>query len=72
MKLDDEGLERKISAIRRAIEVNQPDPEDALDVLAKLGGFDIAGMVGLYLGGALYRVPIVVDGFISAAAAKIT
>jgi nicotinate-nucleotide--dimethylbenzimidazole phosphoribosyltransferase len=69
--LDDEGLERKISAIRRAIEVNQPDPEDALDVLAKLGGFDIAGLCGVFLGGALYGVPVLIDGFISATAALV-
>lgn len=67
--LSDEGLERKRRAIERAIRVNRPDPRDPLDVLAKLGGFDIAGMVGLFLGGALYRVPIVIDGLISAVAA---
>ena len=67
--LDEAGLRRKIAAIETAIAVNKPDPADALDVLAKLGGFDLAGMVGIYLGGALYRVPVVVDGFISATAA---
>lgn len=69
--LSDAGLNRKVHAIKRGIEVNQPDPNDALDVLAKLGGFDIAGMAGLFLGGALYRVPIMVDGFISALAALV-
>lgn len=69
--LSDEGLKRKISVIEKAIEVNRPDSEDALDVLAKLGGFDIAGMVGAFLGGAIYRVPIIIDGFISAVAALI-
>ena len=69
--LSDEGLDRKITAIRRAIEVNRPDPEDALDVLAKLGGFDIAGLCGVFLGGALYGVPILIDGFISAVAALV-
>lgn len=63
------ALESKKAVIRRAIEVNAPDPGDALDVLSKLGGLDIAGMCGLYLGGALYRVPVLVDGFISAVAA---
>ena len=63
--LSDEGLERKVSAIKRAIAVNGPDSHDALDVLAKLGGFDIAGLVGLFVGGAVHRVPIVIDGFIS-------
>lgn len=69
--LSDEGLERKRAAIRQAIAVNRPAPDDPLDALAKLGGFDIAGMAGLFLGGALYRVPILVDGLISAPAALI-
>lgn len=67
--LSDEGLERKRRAIARAIAVNRPDAGDPLDVLAKLGGFDIAGMTGAFLGGALYHVPVVMDGFISAVAA---
>ena len=67
--LSDEGLERKRAALRRAIKVNQPDPSDALQVLAKLGGFDLAGMAGLYIGAALCRMPIVIDGFPSSAAA---
>lgn len=67
--LDEAGLSRKIAAIETAIAVNRPDPNDPIDVLAKLGGFDIAGMVGVYLGGALNRMPIIVDGFISATAA---
>ncbi|MBR4157975.1 MAG: nicotinate-nucleotide--dimethylbenzimidazole phosphoribosyltransferase [Oscillospiraceae bacterium] len=69
--LSDEGLQRKISAIRRAIEVNRPECGDALDVLAKLGGFDIAGMTGIFLGGALCGVPVVIDGLISSVAALI-
>lgn len=69
--LSDAGLRRKCDAITRAIAVNRPDPVDALDVLAKLGGFDIAGMVGLFLGGAIYRVPILVDGLISSISALI-
>ena len=69
--LDEAGLQRKISAVERAIAVNQPDANDPVDVLAKLGGFDIAGMVGVFLGGALYGVPIIVDGFISATAALV-
>lgn len=69
--LSDEGLVRKQRAIRRALEVNAPDASDPLDVLAKLGGFDIAGMTGIFLGGALYRVPIVIDGLISSVAALI-
>lgn len=67
--LSTEGLTRKISAIHRAIERNRPDPADAVDVLAKVGGFDIAGLTGLFLGGAIHRIPIVIDGFISAVAA---
>ena len=69
--LSDEGLARKINAIKKGIEVNEPNPDDALDVLAKLGGFDIAGMAGIFLGGALYKVPIVIDGFISALSALV-
>ena len=60
---------RKLGAIHQAIQINQPDPRDPVDVLSKIGGFDIAGMVGAFLGGAVYRVPVVMDGFISAAAA---
>jgi len=67
--LSDAGLARKRAAIRRAIELNRPDPGDALDVLAKVGGFDLAGMAGVFLGGALYRIPVILDGFISCAAA---
>ena len=67
--LSDAGLARKIDAIRRGIAHNQPNPADPLDVLAKLGGFDIAGLCGVFLGGARYRVPIIMDGFISGVAA---
>lgn len=69
--LSDAGLARKREVIRRAVEVNRPDRADALDILAKVGGFDIAGMVGLFLGGALYRVPVLIDGLISSASALI-
>lgn len=67
--LSDAGLARKIAAIRKGISVNRPDPADALDVLAKLGGYDIAGLCGVFLGGALERVPVLMDGFISEVAA---
>jgi len=67
--LTNEGLERKIHAIEKAIAVNRPKWDDPVDVLAKVGGFDLAGITGLYLGGAVYRIPIVVDGFISVVAA---
>ncbi len=67
--LSTEGLLRKKAAIKRAIEINKPDPAKPIELLAKLGGFDIAGMAGLFLGGAVYHVPVVIDGVISAAAA---
>ncbi len=67
--LSSAGLERKIQAIRRAIEINRPDPADPVDVIAKVGGLDIAGLMGCYLGAAYYKVPILIDGFISAIAA---
>ncbi|MCD7928008.1 MAG: nicotinate-nucleotide--dimethylbenzimidazole phosphoribosyltransferase [Oscillospiraceae bacterium] len=63
------GLERKRAVISHAIELHQPDPNNSIDVLAKVGGLDLAGMVGLYLGGAVYHVPVVMDGFIAGAAA---
>ena len=67
--LDSEGLKRKISAIRRGIELHKPNPMDPVDVLMKVGGLDIAGLTGVFLGGAIYGVPIVIDGFISSTAA---
>ena len=67
--LSTEGLGRKINAISRAIKINRPDPEDGIDVLSKVGGFDLAGLAGVFLGGAVHKVPVVIDGFISAAAA---
>lgn len=69
--LDSKGLERKISAVKRALAVNRPDPDDALDILSKVGGYDIGAMTGLFLGGAYYHVPIIADGMISAAAAAL-
>ncbi len=67
--LSNAGLLRKIRAIETAVAVNRPDPADPLDVLAKVGGFDIAGMCGIFLGGALYRVPVLMDGLISTVSA---
>ena len=67
--LSDEGLARKVDAICRGILRNKPDPTDPLDVLTKLGGFDLAGLCGVFLGGALEGVPVVMDGFISGVAA---
>lgn len=67
--LSTEGLARKREVIRRGIDLWKPDRRDAVDVLSKVGGLDLAGLTGVFLGGALYRVPIVVDGLISSAAA---
>lgn len=67
--LSNHGLKRKIEVIERAIELHKPVKEHPIDVLAKVGGLDIAGLTGVFLGGALFGVPVVMDGFISAAAA---
>ena len=67
--LTGEGLRRKVAAIRRGIACNRPDPADPVEVLAKVGGFDIAAMAGFYLGASAAGVPVVLDGFISAVAA---
>lgn len=67
--LSSAGLERKITAIKKAIELHKPNKEDIVDVLSKVGGLDIAGLVGVFLGGAALRIPIVIDGFISSVAA---
>jgi nicotinate-nucleotide--dimethylbenzimidazole phosphoribosyltransferase len=69
--LSNAGLERKIEVIKKAIERNKADKSDPIDVLSKLGGYDIAGLVGIFIGGAAARMPIVIDGFITAAAALI-
>ena len=69
--VDDAGLEGKIATIRRALEVNQPDGEDGLDVLSKVGGFEIGVLAGVMLGAAARNCAVVVDGFISGAAALI-
>jgi len=69
--LSDEGLARKISTIKRGIEINKPDETDAFDVLHKLGGFDIAGLCGVFLGGAIHGIPVVIDGFISSVSALV-
>jgi nicotinate-nucleotide--dimethylbenzimidazole phosphoribosyltransferase len=69
--VDDAGLARKLEVVARALSVNAPDPRDGLDVLAKVGGFEIAGLVGVILAGASRRVPVVLDGFIAGAAALV-
>ncbi len=67
----DQQLAHKIVVIQRALAVNQPDPQDALDVLSKVGGFEIGGLAGVILAAAAHRIPVVIDGFISGAAALI-
>ena len=69
--VDDDGLRRKRDAIQRGIEVNTPNREDGLDVLSKLGGFEIGGIAGTVLAGAYHSCPVVIDGFISTAGALI-
>ena len=69
--LDDEALKSKIGVIKRALEVNKPDREDAIDILAKIGGFEIGGLAGVMLAAASRKIPVVIDGFISGAAALI-
>jgi nicotinate-nucleotide--dimethylbenzimidazole phosphoribosyltransferase len=69
--VDDGRLRLKVGAIERALRVNRPDPADALDVLAKVGGFEIAGLAGVMLGAAARRLPVLLDGFITGAAALV-
>ncbi len=69
--IDSDQLRHKVSVVERALEVNKPDPSDGLDVLAKVGGFEIGGIAGLILGAAAQRKPVLVDGFISTAGALI-
>jgi nicotinate-nucleotide--dimethylbenzimidazole phosphoribosyltransferase len=67
--LDDERLKHKISVIEKALKLNRPDVSDPIDVLAKVGGLEIGGLTGVILGAAANRCPVVIDGFISSAAA---
>ena len=69
--IDDQGLERKTKIIEQALSVNHPDANDAMDVLHKVGGLEIAGLAGAMIAAANRRIPVVVDGFISTAAAMI-
>lgn len=69
--LDESGMRRKLRAIEKALAVNRPDPRNGLDVLAKVGGFEIGGIAGVILGAAAARAPVVIDGFISGAGAMI-
>ena len=69
--IDDAALKNKIAVISRALEINKPDRNDPIDVLSKVGGFEIGGLAGIILAAASSRVPVVIDGFISTAAALI-
>lgn len=69
--INDEQLAHKIAIIRKALAVNRPDPDDALDVLSKVGGFEIGTIAGVVLGAAAHHIPAVIDGFISTAGALI-
>ena len=69
--IDDGVFKNKVRVIEDAIKINKPNPKDPLDVLAKLGGAEIAGIAGLVLGAAANRIPVVIDGFISTAGALI-
>jgi nicotinate-nucleotide--dimethylbenzimidazole phosphoribosyltransferase len=69
--IDESGRRHKVAVIERAIELHQPNPADPLDVLTKVGGLEIGGLVGLMLGAAAARIPVVMDGFIAGAAALI-
>jgi nicotinate-nucleotide--dimethylbenzimidazole phosphoribosyltransferase len=67
--ISDEALQNKARVIEKALDVNKPDVNDPVDVLAKVGGYEIGGIAGLILGAAYHRIPVVVDGFISSAGA---
>lgn len=68
---DEQEMAHKVAVVERALRVNSPDPEDGLDVLAKVGGFEIGVLAGVVLGGALARRVVVLDGFVSTAAGLI-
>lgn len=67
--VDDAGLRRKIAVVERSLTVNKPNPDDAIDVLSKVGGFELAGLTGVILGAAAHRLPVILDGYISGAVA---
>lgn len=69
--IDDNRMSLKISVIQKALHVNNPNPQDALDVLQKVGGYEIGGIAGVIIAGAANRIPVVIDGFISGAGALI-
>ncbi len=67
--LSSQALEKKIRIIEEALNLHKPDENDPIDVLSKVGGLDIAGLVGVFLGGGIHKVPVLIDGFISSVAA---
>ncbi len=67
--VNDEAMQNKIDVINRGLTINKPNPDDPVDVLAKVGGLDIAALCGVFIGCAYYKVPAVIDGYISSAAA---
>jgi len=69
--IDDKQLAHKVEVIERALKANKPNADDAIDVLAKIGGFEIGGICGVIVGAAAHRIPVVIDGFVSGAAALI-
>jgi len=69
--IDSCGITRKINAIKKGIEINQPDKNDGIDVLAKVGGYEIGAMAGIILAAAAHKIPVIIDGFISTSAALI-
>lgn len=69
--IDDEGLEHKIQLIEKALELHKPDITDGIDILSKVGGFEIGGLAGVILAAARHHVPLIIDGFISTSAALI-
>ena len=67
--ITDEAYKKKIAVVERAVRMNAPDPKDVIDIISKVGGFDIAAMAGAFIGAAFMRTPVVIDGFISVVAA---
>lgn len=69
--IDEKGLEKKIETIKKALDINKPDKNDGMDLLTKVGGYEIGGMAGIILAAAVKKIPVVIDGFISSSAALI-
>jgi nicotinate-nucleotide--dimethylbenzimidazole phosphoribosyltransferase len=69
--IDDKGFERKVKAMENSISLSNPDPKDGIDVLSKVGGYEIGGIAGMIIGASAKRIPVVIDGYISGAAALI-